>query len=85
VEAVHVKVVPELVVEEAASAVGRLGTAVHPPPPPLLEPPPQAGRRIRLADIIQNRESPRDLLRCGPFEPNPTPIKAMPGTTIHAA
>ena len=85
VEAVHVKVVPVLVVEDAASAVGTLGTAVHPPALPPLEPPPQAGRRIRLADTIQNREIPRSLLRRGPFEPTPTPIKAIPGTKIHAA
>jgi hypothetical protein len=87
VEAVQVKVVPELVVDEAANPVGTLGTAEQlPPPPPLppLEPPPQPGRGSRLTEIIQKRETPNIFLRRVRCEPKPAPINAMPGTMIHA-
>lgn len=84
VEAVQVKVVLELVVEEAANPVGTLGTAEQPPPPAPLEPPPQAGRRSRLADIIQKSDTPSIFLRRVSSEPRPTPTNTMPGMRIHA-
>jgi hypothetical protein len=85
VEAVQVKVVSELVVEDAASPVGTLGTDEQPLPPPplLLEPPPQAGRRSRLADIIQKIDRPTNFFRRESFELKPMPTNARLGTTIN--
>lgn len=87
VEAVQFSVVPELVVDDAANPAGTLGTDEQPPPPPpeLLEPPPQAGRIIRLADMIQKIEIPSSFFRREPCERKPAPINARPGMIIHDA
>lgn len=88
-EAVQFKVVPELVVPEAANPAGTLG-ADEQPPPPLLDPLPQDGRIIKPADMIQISDRPNSLFRRRPRELKPRPISASPGTirpgtTIHDA
>jgi hypothetical protein len=81
--AVQVRVVPELVVPEAASPVGTPGTAEQ---LRLLElPPPQDGRRTRAVDIRQMRPNTRILLRCAADEPKTNPTSASPEIGSHSA
>src|SRR3984893_12790036 len=84
VEGVQFSVVPELVVEDAANRVGTLGTDEQPPPPPpvLLEPPPQAGRIIKLADMIQKIEISSSFFRRESRELKPPPSNARLGMTL---
>jgi hypothetical protein len=77
VEAVQVRVVPELVVPEAASPVGTLGAAKQPLTLELL-PPPQDGRRTRAVESRQMRPKTRILLRCVADEPKTNPTSVSP-------
>lgn len=73
--AVQLRVVPELVVPEAANPVGTPGAAEQ----PLLElPPPQDGRRIRAVEARQMRHKVRIFFRCVAEVPKTNPTNANP-------
>jgi hypothetical protein len=84
VGAVQVRVVPELVVLEAASPVGTPGTAVQlvlPPEPP----PPQDGRRTRAVETRQMRERSRVFFRCVAEKLKTNPTNVSPEIGSHSA
>lgn len=77
-DAVQVRVVPELVVPEAASPVGTLGAAKQPLTLERLLPPPQDGRRTRAVESRQMRPKTRILFRCVADEPKTNPTSVSP-------
>ena len=76
VDAVHVRVVPELVVPEAASPVGTAGAAKQPLALELLLP--QDGRRTSAVESRQMRPKTRILFRCVADEPKTNPTSVNP-------
>lgn len=85
VEAVQVRVVPVLVVDDAATPAGTLGAAAQVPPPPVLLPPPQAGRRNRALITIPRIRKPNSFFRRGRVVVKPIPTRARPTIGSHIA
>jgi len=89
VAAVQFKVVPVMVVPEAATPVGALGAAAQdpppPPPPPPLELPPQEGNRNKPVITIPRIRKPSSFLRCEGDVLKPIPNSESPATGSHIA
>src|ERR1700722_415151 len=81
VVAVQLRVVPVVVVPDAAKPLGRLGAPKRPLPPPpllLLPPPPQDGSRTVPVSSAHTSIAPTNFLRCRPAPSNPPPARTIP-------
>src|ERR1700733_15559841 len=81
VSAVQLRVVPVVVVPDAAKPLGTPGAAEQatgPLPAVLLLPPPQDGSKIVPVSSAQTSIDPINFLRCRPAPSNPPPARTIP-------